>query len=163
MQINNRGQVMFIADMIGLGVVKSNRSGIWLGLPGTPRVTSPSSAGTSLREIPGIGGTHGAGVNGLGLRYQHGPPKLMLAEGKSAPGLKDGEAISFLGYGGGPFMNRHGQVLIHAEIGKTVGFEHRTDQGMWLTDLCAARSWWRVAARKSISAADKCRRLSRKA
>ncbi|MSU64004.1 MAG: hypothetical protein EXS31_16700 [Pedosphaera sp.] len=89
---------------------------------------------TSLREVPGIGGVPGLDVNGLGLTHQHGSPNLVLAEGKTAPGLKEGEVISFFGYGGRPFMNRYGQVLIHAEIGKAVGFEYRTDQGIWLID-----------------------------
>lgn len=89
---------------------------------------------TSLKDVPGIGGIPGAGVNGLGLTHRRGSPKLVLAEGKTAPGLAEGEVISFFGFGGGPFMNRHGQVLIHAEIGKAVGFEHRTDQGIWLVD-----------------------------
>ncbi len=88
---------------------------------------------TLLREVPGIGGIPGAGINGLGLTYQHGPPVLMLAEGKTAPGLKDGEVISTFGYGGGPFMNRHGQVVLLAEIGK-VAYGGRTDQGIWLID-----------------------------
>ncbi|MFO1497527.1 MAG: hypothetical protein U1G07_03865 [Verrucomicrobiota bacterium] len=89
---------------------------------------------SSLRTIPGIGGIPGAGIGGLGVSAGHRPPTLALAEGTTAPGLKAGEVISFFGYEGGPFMNQSGEIVMHAEIGTAVGFEHRTDQAIWLTD-----------------------------
>ncbi len=89
---------------------------------------------TSLREVPGFGGTPGSGINALGFTYQHGIPAVALAEGKSAPGLRDGEIISVFGYGGGPFMNARGEVLMHAEIGTAVGSQYKSDKGIWLVD-----------------------------
>ncbi|MFO1499611.1 MAG: choice-of-anchor tandem repeat NxxGxxAF-containing protein [Verrucomicrobiota bacterium] len=89
---------------------------------------------TDLRDIPGIAGIPGLGLSAVGLTSARGPASLVLAEGQSAPGLKAGEVVSFFGSAGSPFMNALGQVALFAEIGTAAGFEHRTDQGIWLAD-----------------------------
>lgn len=152
--INAKGEIAFIASLdTGLQIVAGSPGSLRLAARSVPEdgaqggFTSFASlvlnrAGeiaffgghTSLREIPGVNGLPGVALNGFGISDHGGPPKLMLTEGNGSPGLGPSELISFFGYGGGPFMNARGQAVLHAEIGTAVGFEHRTDQAVWLVD-----------------------------
>jgi hypothetical protein len=79
---------------------------------------------TTLGE-PGV-------VRGLWATVAHADPQLLLAEGRTAPGLEGGEVVTFLEEG--PFMNASGQVAMRAGIGPAAGVQNTVDRGVWLFD-----------------------------
>ena len=75
-------------------------------------------------------GKQSLSASGVWVSHRREAPRRIIAEGEAAPGLNDGEVISFIEEG--PYMNWLGQVAVRAGIGPAAGFLNSEDIGLWL-------------------------------